>query len=334
MKKFLVCMLTLISYLLQGKFIFNMDEEPDRIIFELETPKNLETDLIDVDVNPYYVRVVAKEKLTQLKLPAEVDVAGSTVQRSKTTGFLKVVMPKSDVHNHGHSKKGSFAESSVHAKCADKWGKRGPSEAVVAGEQQALEALKPDSEKVPLEGDSAISSLDGVSSSTIATGGSSSSSTIPKTSINGKKATTKESSPIKPKITNIFELHADPIKRESNAAGSNVPGSKSLAKGSLANIVSTNEAVKKKGTRYCKAGSGTTGTKSGVANTSAPTGSATEREIDNLLAGLSGGAGSGGKSCSGIAGGNKGTDGGINLIQEIENDSSERERIKAAFLMD
>ena len=34
----------------------------------------METGLIDVDVNPQYVRVVCHEKLTQLKLPEEVDV--------------------------------------------------------------------------------------------------------------------------------------------------------------------------------------------------------------------------------------------------------------------
>ncbi len=43
-----------------------------------------------------YIRVICKEKLTQLKLPEEVNVSETTVQRSKTTGFLKIKMPKAN----------------------------------------------------------------------------------------------------------------------------------------------------------------------------------------------------------------------------------------------
>eukprot|EP00392_Amoebophrya_sp_AT5.2_P008490 g8517.t1 len=78
----------------EGKYRFRMDEIGDDVVFELETPKHLETGLIDVDVNPWYVRVICKEKLTQLKLPEEVNVCETSVQRSRVTGFLKIKMPK------------------------------------------------------------------------------------------------------------------------------------------------------------------------------------------------------------------------------------------------
>merc|ERR1719321_548151 len=57
----------------EGKYDFNLDDqsEPGKIIFELGVPKYLDTGSLDVDVNPMYVRCVIKDKVTQLKLPAE-----------------------------------------------------------------------------------------------------------------------------------------------------------------------------------------------------------------------------------------------------------------------
>lgn len=79
----------------EGKYDFNMDDTsmPDRIVFELLVPKYLDTSAIDVDVNPLYVRCVVKEKVTQLKLPQEVQPDASKVQRSRTTGALRIEMP-------------------------------------------------------------------------------------------------------------------------------------------------------------------------------------------------------------------------------------------------
>lgn len=79
----------------EGKYDFNFDEttDPTRIVFELAVPKYLDTSALDVDVNPLYVRVVVKEKVTQLKLPGEVRADASKVQRSKTTGSLRIEMP-------------------------------------------------------------------------------------------------------------------------------------------------------------------------------------------------------------------------------------------------
>lgn len=44
-------------------------------------------------MNPLYVRFTIKDKITQLKLPEEVEVDKSKVERSKITGALKVTCP-------------------------------------------------------------------------------------------------------------------------------------------------------------------------------------------------------------------------------------------------
>lgn len=79
----------------EGKYDFNIDPyaEPNKVIFELAVPKYLETTALDVDVNPLYVRVVVKDKVTQLKLPEEVRPDASKVQRSRVTGTLRIEMP-------------------------------------------------------------------------------------------------------------------------------------------------------------------------------------------------------------------------------------------------
>jgi len=79
----------------EGKYDFNLDDStvPGMVIFELGVPKYLETGSLDVDINTDYVRCVIKDKVTQLKLPAEVSPDRAKVQRSKTTGSLRIEMP-------------------------------------------------------------------------------------------------------------------------------------------------------------------------------------------------------------------------------------------------
>lgn len=79
----------------EGKYDFDMDDtsDPTKVVFELGVPKYLETSALDVDVNPLYVRCVIKDKVTQLKLPAEVRPDACKVQRSRTTGSLRIDMP-------------------------------------------------------------------------------------------------------------------------------------------------------------------------------------------------------------------------------------------------
>uniref|UniRef100_A0A8C4T2B8 Leucine-rich repeat-containing protein 6 n=1 Tax=Erpetoichthys calabaricus TaxID=27687 RepID=A0A8C4T2B8_ERPCA len=54
----------------------------------------LDTSLIDVDIQPSYVRIKVKGKVFQLVLPTEVKPDSSCAKRSQTTGHLVITMPK------------------------------------------------------------------------------------------------------------------------------------------------------------------------------------------------------------------------------------------------
>lgn len=54
----------------------------------------MDTSLIEVDVQPTYVRVMVKGKPFQLALSAEVQPDSSSAKRSQTTGHLLICMPK------------------------------------------------------------------------------------------------------------------------------------------------------------------------------------------------------------------------------------------------
>lgn len=54
----------------------------------------LETSLIDVDVEPKYVRVTLKGKIFQMALNEEIRTSDATLLRSQMTGHLLITMPK------------------------------------------------------------------------------------------------------------------------------------------------------------------------------------------------------------------------------------------------
>lgn len=54
----------------------------------------LETSLIDVDVEPKYVRATIKGKIFQMALNEEVRTSDTTSVRSQMTGHLLITMPK------------------------------------------------------------------------------------------------------------------------------------------------------------------------------------------------------------------------------------------------
>ena len=54
----------------------------------------MDSSLIDVDVQPNYVRVTLKGKCLQLALSEEVKVETTTAKRSQTTGHLLITMEK------------------------------------------------------------------------------------------------------------------------------------------------------------------------------------------------------------------------------------------------
>ncbi|XP_063706094.1 protein tilB [Culicoides brevitarsis] len=78
----------------RAKLEFNFVDEPDRYELTLYIYKYLDTSLIDVDVQPNYVRASVKGKVFQLSLRDEVNIAASTSQRSMITGHLLITMPK------------------------------------------------------------------------------------------------------------------------------------------------------------------------------------------------------------------------------------------------
>lgn len=76
-------------------FLFT-DTDPTCFVLDLAVYKHLDTSLVEIDVQPNYVRVMVKGKIFQLHLPEEVDTTNSTAERSQVTGRLVVRMPKAN----------------------------------------------------------------------------------------------------------------------------------------------------------------------------------------------------------------------------------------------
>uniref|UniRef100_A0A8D2J7R8 Leucine-rich repeat-containing protein 6 n=1 Tax=Varanus komodoensis TaxID=61221 RepID=A0A8D2J7R8_VARKO len=75
-------------------FSLKDDEENNQFILDLAVYRHLDTSLLDVDIQPTYIRVMVKGKPFQLVLPAEVKPDSSTARRSQTTGHLVISLPK------------------------------------------------------------------------------------------------------------------------------------------------------------------------------------------------------------------------------------------------
>eukprot|EP01066_Platyproteum_vivax_P006937 Platyproteum_vivax@DN2585_c0_g1_i1.p2 len=65
----------------EGKWQFRLFREADHLLLELEIPRYLDTSLLDIDINPTYIRCVVKGKVFQLLLDLEVKPDSSKVQR-------------------------------------------------------------------------------------------------------------------------------------------------------------------------------------------------------------------------------------------------------------
>ncbi|XP_030631706.1 dynein axonemal assembly factor 11 [Chanos chanos] len=92
-------------------FTLTDDEESNCVLLDLHVYRHMDTSLLDVHVQPTYLRVTVKGKVFQLVLPAEVKPDSSTAQRSQTTGHLLVTMPKA--HGDIKPKKFSFSHSNT-----------------------------------------------------------------------------------------------------------------------------------------------------------------------------------------------------------------------------
>lgn len=75
-------------------FVFTESEDFSEYLLDVSCYKYLDTSLIDVDIQPLYVRVTMKEKVLQLALTEEVCPDKSAAQRSQTSGHLMITMPK------------------------------------------------------------------------------------------------------------------------------------------------------------------------------------------------------------------------------------------------
>jgi len=80
----------------EGDWNFKLLESDDEknMLLDVDIGKFIDISLVDVDVQPKWVRMLCKGRLLQLELSEEVNPDMSNAQRSKTTGHLVVTMPK------------------------------------------------------------------------------------------------------------------------------------------------------------------------------------------------------------------------------------------------
>lgn len=79
----------------QAGLDFSLEEEDtNEIVLSLFLPKFLDTELIDVDAQPKYIRVTVKDKSFQIVLRDEVLPDKGKCERSKLTGEMKIKIPK------------------------------------------------------------------------------------------------------------------------------------------------------------------------------------------------------------------------------------------------
>ena len=78
-----------------GKWDFTLGESADGRALQLDVAfgRYLDTSAIQADVQPTFVRLLARGRLLQLALPVEVRPDAAVAQRSRTTGNLLVTMP-------------------------------------------------------------------------------------------------------------------------------------------------------------------------------------------------------------------------------------------------
>ncbi|VDK34529.1 unnamed protein product [Taenia asiatica] len=79
---------------IEFKFYEEIMENEQYFVLDIAAYKNMDTSLIDCDVQTNYVRVTLRNKVFQMALPEEVHPDKSSVQRSRVTGRLLVRMPK------------------------------------------------------------------------------------------------------------------------------------------------------------------------------------------------------------------------------------------------
>ena len=72
----------------EAKLQFSFDDSsPAEIILTLHLWKHLDTESLELDVQPSFVRLILNDKLFQLRLLDEVKTDSCTAKRSQTTGW-------------------------------------------------------------------------------------------------------------------------------------------------------------------------------------------------------------------------------------------------------
>lgn len=95
----------------QAKINFTLNETDSHCyILNLAVYKYMNTTLLDIDIQPSYVRVTIKGKIFQLHLPDEVEITKCNAKRSKITGHLEVTMPKAKAYLKPQSKQKTYDE--------------------------------------------------------------------------------------------------------------------------------------------------------------------------------------------------------------------------------
>lgn len=78
----------------EGKIKFTFEEDGDaEVVVTADPGKYISTTLINVEVEMKYIRVTVKDKVLQLPLNTEISPSQAKVQRSATTGQLRITVP-------------------------------------------------------------------------------------------------------------------------------------------------------------------------------------------------------------------------------------------------
>jgi protein TilB len=83
-----------LTFLFERVDFIPIEDDGEKLILTVKAYKYMDSSLINVDVQPNYVRVSLKGKSLQLALEEEVKSDSSTALRSQTTGYLVIQMPK------------------------------------------------------------------------------------------------------------------------------------------------------------------------------------------------------------------------------------------------
>ncbi|KAJ8957899.1 hypothetical protein NQ318_001895 [Aromia moschata] len=89
----------------QAKLDFTLsDDDPKQFVLDVAVYKFLDTNLIEVDLQPIYVRITVKGKIFQIVFPEEILTDKSIAQRSQTTGHLVLKLPRANYRPVSHKK--------------------------------------------------------------------------------------------------------------------------------------------------------------------------------------------------------------------------------------